>query len=126
KIECLVAPGSCVAHVMSGTATVSVVLRKRGFKVISYDRMTYSFHHAVTGLKFAEIPSFNAADAFIKRYYHPAELDMFVLDPYARMLTALSNVEPIRGYFWKEFSLDGNPEHTPNARNYFSSENAMI
>lgn len=125
KIEALVPHGSRVADLMSGTAAVSVELRKKGFKVISNDLMTYSYHHAVTGLKFEKVPNFEAAGAFLDRYYQSEGLDIFDPDPYDKILNALSNVEPIKGYFWKEFSLEGCPENTPIPRNYFSSENAM-
>ena len=124
KIKSLTNDGDTVADLMCGTATVSMELRKEGFSVIANDLMTYSYHHAVTGLKLYKRPNFKFAIDFIERYYNPVELDLFGHDSYGQMINALSNVRPVKGYFWKEFSYEGSPKNTKKPRNYFSPSNA--
>ncbi len=125
KIKSLVPPESTITDLMCGTATVSIGLRKEGFSVIANDLMTYSYHHAVTGLKLHQRPVFKGAEEFIEQYYKPAELNLFEPDGYDKVLNALSNVKPIKGYFWKELSQDGTPENTDKPRNYFRPINAQ-
>lgn len=124
KIKSLVPEGSVVTDLMCGTATVSIGLRKEGFSVIANDLMTYSYHHAVTGLKLYKYPDFIGATKFINEYYNSVDVDSLNQNAYGRMLNALSNVQPIKGYFWKEFSHDGKPSYTDKPRNYFNPNNA--
>ncbi len=124
KISELTPQNSTVTDLMCGTASVSVALREKGYNVIANDLMTYSYHHAITGLKFHKYPSFEKAVDFIDKLFNHDELDPFNISPYDKIINALSNIKPIKGYFWKEFSLDGNPKNTSKPRNYFSSHNA--
>lgn len=124
KIKSLVPEGSTVADLMCGTASVSIGLRKEGFNVIANDLMTYSYHHAVTGLMLNKRPQFKGAKNFIEDHYRSTELQLFDYDAYDKIINALSNVEPIKGYFWKEFSQEGNPKNTDKPRNYFTPSNA--
>lgn len=124
KIRSIVAPGAVVADLMCGTAAVSIALRREGYSVVANDLMTYSYHHAVTGLKLYKKPQFKNARRFIDSYYLPRDLDLFGDDSYDKMVNALSNVAPEEGYFWKEFSEEGNPTNTEKPRNYFSVSNA--
>ena len=47
-----------IVDLMSGTGSVAVSLRQRGYHVIASDMMTYSKHHLVTQLLLNEPPSF--------------------------------------------------------------------
>ncbi|RTE85595.1 MULTISPECIES: DNA adenine methylase [Gammaproteobacteria] len=123
KIGDIVPEGAHVADLMTGTATVSMELRKLGYKVTANDLMTYSYHHAVSGLKFSKLPTFQRARDFVEQYYKPKENESSPTH-YQMMINALNNSKPIKGYFWKEFSLSGKPSNTDKPRNYYSSENA--
>ncbi len=124
KISKLTPQHSTVSDLMCGTASVSIALREKGFSVIANDLMTYSYHHAIVGLKFNKYPEFKAAADFIEKFYIQDELNLFDLSSYDKIINALSNVDSVKGYFWKEFSLDGSPKNTLKPRNYFSSINA--
>ncbi|EHU4958306.1 DNA adenine methylase [Vibrio parahaemolyticus] len=120
KVNDLCETGDTIVDLMCGTATVSKELRCRGYNVISNDLMTYSYHHAVTNLKFSQEPSFSKASKYIKN-----QLGLSVeRTSYDLMLKALSMAEPKKGYFWKEFSSEGKPKNTDRPRNYYSPENA--
>src|SRR3989344_971090 len=117
KISTLAPYGGHVVDLMCGTATVSLALAKKGFRVTAVDVMTYSYHHARVALSFDEYPRFIDADSFISKYAK-GEVG------YESMLSALSNVPDRKDYFWQEFSSEGNPMNTENPRNYFSPKNA--
>lgn len=121
KINNLCEKGDTVADLMCGTATVSKELRKHGYKVIANDLMTYSYHHAVTSLKFYQEPTFSKSKGYIKEKLH---LDS-EKSSYDLILKALSLAEPEKGYFWNEFSSEGNPKNTDRPRNYYSPQNAQ-
>lgn len=110
-----------IVDLMSGTGTVSVALRKAGFKVTAVDLMTYSFHHARVALLLTGAPKFKSASDFINKF-SPKESAR--LSRYERIISALNSVPPRKGYFWNEFSVAGNPSDSTKPRNYFSSENA--
>ncbi|WP_417657713.1 DNA adenine methylase [Pseudidiomarina aestuarii] len=124
KIQKLAPVGSHITDLMTGTATVAIELRKLGYKVTANDLMTYSYHHAVTGLKFQRSPSFEGAFEFIENNITKKEFRDDSVSAYSKFITALNNSQPIKGYFWNEFSLDGSPKNTEKPRNYYSSENA--
>ena len=124
KIESIVPKNSHIVDLMTGTATVAIELRKLGYKVTANDLMTYSYHHAIIGLKYSREPSFQGASNFINSFYNPKELAPSVSSRYEKIINALTNSNSVKGYFWKEFSLSGNPKNTDKPRNYYSSENA--
>lgn len=41
----MIGDAGTVADIMAGTGTVSLELRKKGYKVVASDVMTYSYHH---------------------------------------------------------------------------------
>lgn len=125
KIAEIVPKGSVVTDLMCGTASVSSELRKNGNRVIANDIMTYSYHHARVQLLFTAHPQFNNAPEFIDKYYRPSIRPLTPHTPYLKMLVALNNVPQMKGYFWKEFSVDGSPENKTKPRNYFTPTNAM-
>ena len=123
-IEDIVHPGACIADLMCGTSTVSAELRRRGFRVIANDIMTYAYHHAKVSLLFTSQPSFKKANSFIEEFYPDFFKEIFPLTKYELMLKALGNVPPVKGYFHREFSIEGKPLNTDKHRNYFSTSNA--
>jgi adenine-specific DNA-methyltransferase len=124
KISQIAPSGSHITDLMAGTASVSLALRKKGFRITSNDLMTYSYHHAVTRLKFDHIPNFTAAQKFIDAYFYQESPHVENIYNYEKIINIISNANPVEGYFWNEFSLAGTPKNTPKPRNYFSIENA--
>jgi len=120
KIIELTPPKGKVVDLMTGTASVAASLRKEGYKVTAIDVMTYSLHHARVKLLLNKAPTFKRCDKFIKRF----TTDNLHKNNYKNVLTALNNVNPKKGYFWREFSKEGKPLHSETPRNYFSPENA--
>lgn len=126
EIARIVPEHSTIADLMCGTATVSASLRMAGYSVIANDVMTYSYHHARVQLCMSLPPSFSNAIPFIEEYYCDNPTDLFPpSNQYEKMLNALNNTEPKKGYFFEEFSPAGSPKNTPKPRLYFTPENAM-
>ena len=50
RVRELIGDAGTVADIMAGTGSVSLELRKCGYKVMASDVMTYSYHHLVTNL----------------------------------------------------------------------------
>jgi len=124
KVSSLVPPGGHVVDLMCGTAAVSAGLRKAGFCVTAVDIMTFSYHHARVALLFTAAPDFRHATTFMNKFSGGTQRSLFPLSPYENILQALNNVPPEKGYFGKEFSIEGCPKNTQRTRNYFSPENA--
>ncbi|MCH8341664.1 MAG: DNA adenine methylase, partial [Chloroflexi bacterium] len=118
-------PGSHVADLMSGTGRVAAALRQHGYQVTAADVMTYSLHHARVALLLNEPPKFENASEFLERDGNPRQKHLFHQNRYERMIEAINSVEPVRGYFWREFSRDGRPRNGADPRNYFSPDNAQ-
>lgn len=47
KVQQMIGDTGTVADIMAGTGTVSLELRKKGYKVVASDVMTYSYHHQI-------------------------------------------------------------------------------
>lgn len=117
RTEELIGDQGTVADIMAGTGSVSLEYRKRGYRVIASDMMTYSYHHLNVNLLIDEAPAFNG---IIATNEVPLDAD----DPYVSVLQYLNNLEPIESFFYKEFSPGGNPSSGCEPRKYFTSENA--
>lgn len=117
-ISSSVPANSTVVDLMAGTGSVSVALRKSGFRVIASDIMTYSKHHLVTQLLFDRPPSFSGLKEhlFIKNKGNWG---------YSEVLDFLNELPPKKSYFYREFSPEGIPENGSPSRKYFTSENAQ-
>ncbi len=124
KISELVPPNAHIADIMSGTAIVSAELRDSGYQVTANDVMTYSYHHARVALLSIDEPLFSSAQDFINEFYANKTGYLYPLSPYEKIIQSLNNVPPINGYFWKEYSPEGNPSNTPKPRFYFTANNA--
>lgn len=124
KVTQLTPKNGHVVDLMCGTASVSLVLRKNGFQVTAIDIMTYSSHHAKVALLINSSLKFSKAKSFINKFTSSTQYNLFTHSPYEKMIKALNNINPRKGYFWKEFSIAGNPKNSRKPRNYFSPENA--
>lgn len=112
-----------IIDLMAGTGLFSLALREEGFQVSAVDVMTYSFHHLNVHLFLSEAPTFigiesiNDIDKFKTH-------NLFGGSNYETVLNYLNNLKPIKGYFHKEFSPEGEPSNTCRPRKYFTSKNA--
>ncbi|WP_421751089.1 DNA adenine methylase [Croceimicrobium sp.] len=125
KVSELVAPEAHIVDLMCGTGQVSLALREDGYRVTAVDLMTYSLHHAAVQLCINKPPEFRGLlkqQEIQKHKENPKNL--FGVSGYEAILSFLNNLEPVRGYFWKEFSPDGNPANGEQPRKYFISRNA--
>ena len=93
---------------MCGTASVSEALRICGYRVLASDIMTFAVHHARVRLLLAEAPRFSALG----------------IGSYGEIHKYLSELRPIEGLFFKEYSELGQPENGTGPRSYFSGHNA--
>ena len=121
KIKEVAPPQGHIVDLMTGTASVASALRAASFCVTAVDVMTYSYHHARVALLLKKAPEFKGAKDFITKYAPKFSKD---LDNYSRILEALNLASERKGYFWNEFSVEGNPKDSTKPRNYFSTENA--
>ena len=118
EIRSIVPSGSTVVDLMAGTGSVSLALRKGGYRVIASDMMTYSKHHLVTQLMLNSPPAFLSLRSELPRN---TDKPMYHL-----IIDYLNSLSPKEGYFYKEFSPDGKPANGMPSRKYFTSENAKL
>jgi adenine-specific DNA-methyltransferase len=112
-----------VIDLMAGTGLFSLALRENGFRVSAVDVMTYSFHHLNVHLFLGEAPGFTGIEntSGIENF---KPQNLFGASNYETALNYLNNLRPVNGYFFKEFSPEGEPSNTNRPRKYFTSENA--
>ncbi len=112
-----------IIDLMAGTGLFSLALRENGFQVSAVDVMTYSFHHLNVHLFLGEAPSFMGIEAIkgIEKFHTQ---NLFSGSNYETVLNYLNNLKPIEGFFYKEFSPEGEPTNASKSRKYFSSKNA--
>ena len=110
KIGELVATEAHIVDLMCGTGQVSLALREEGYLVTAVDLMTYSLHHATVQLFINQPPEFKELSKLQEiRNHKENPKNLFGVSVYEATLSFLNNLEPTRGYFWKECSPDGNP-----------------
>jgi len=112
-----------IIDLMAGTGLFSLALRENGFQVSAVDVMTYSYHHLNVHLFLNEAPLFKGMETIIDFEKHKIQ-DLFGGSNYETVLNYLNNLSPIKGYFYNEFSPDGEPTNTLRPRKYFTSKNA--
>jgi adenine-specific DNA-methyltransferase len=112
-----------IIDLMAGTGLFSLALREKGFQVSAVDVMTYSFHHLNVHLFLGEAPEFNGIGKIegIEKY---KSQNLFGGSNYETILNYLNNLNPVEGYFYKEFSPEGEPSNTCKPRKYFTAKNA--
>lgn len=108
----LIGPTGTVADIMAGTGSVAAEYRRRGYRVIASDIMTYSKHHLVVQLALDSAPTFSGLSESIGD------------SSYGKVIGYLNSLDPVEGYFFREFSPGGEPANGAPARKYFTSENA--
>jgi adenine-specific DNA-methyltransferase len=101
------APGSAIADPMCGTATMSETFARHGYRVIASDELKFPTLHAKARLLSHSRGSF---DPVARSYEHA--------------ISILNNLEPIHGFFWREYSDEGTPLNGTKPRRYFTGENA--
>jgi adenine-specific DNA-methyltransferase len=112
-----------IIDLMAGTGLFSLALREKGYTVNAVDVMNYSRHHLNVHLFLNEAPHFDDISTVIEiNKYNNRTL--FEGNNYEAVLNYLNHLEPVKGYFHKEFSPDGNPTDTEKPRKYFTSFNA--
>lgn len=97
---------SVVADPMCGTASISVALAQKGHTVIAADMLTFPVIHAKA------------------RLLAKTEPDFLNFNGYSNILREMNNLEPLEGYFFREFGENGCPANGRLPRLYFSYENA--
>lgn len=102
-----------VVDLMAGTGLVAAEYRKMGYTVIASDMMTYSKYHLITQIMMDREPTFDKL-----------KISSCDDNKYLSVLDYLNNLEPIEGYFFREFSPAGTPANGVASRKYFSAENA--
>ncbi|MFR2772287.1 DNA adenine methylase [Clostridium sp. OM05-5BH] len=111
--ERMIGKTGVVVDLMAGTGLVSAEYRKRGYSVIASDMMTYTKWHLITQIMMDREPRFEEVD-----------IPSHHVSKYQAVLDYLNNLEPVEGYFFREFSPGGTPANGTASRKYFSSENA--
>lgn len=118
RIEQLIGSNGTVADIMAGTGTVSFELRKHGYSVVASDMMTYSYHHLIVNLMMSHAPDF-------AKLISSGQLDLNDPEsPYNTVLEYLNSLQPVKSFFYKEFSPEGIPSSGDAPRKYFTSDNA--
>lgn len=103
-----VPPGSHVADLMCGTASVAEALRVAGYTVLASDLMTYAVHHARVRLLLDRAPRFSKLDK----------------GGYPAVLRELQHLDRTAGLFVREYSEGGSPAAGCAPRKYFTAANA--
>lgn len=121
KVKKIVSTGGTIIDLMSGTGAVSIELRKRGYKVIANDVMAQAYHITKVKVLLQNEPTFlrlneDMFDGGVTTLVSPSR--------YNQLLNVLNNIEPVAGYFHREFSPDGTPDNGCSPRKYFTSTNA--
>lgn len=112
-----------IIDLMAGTGLFSLALRKKGYIVNAVDVMNYSRHHLNVHLFLKAPPPFDKINTIIDLSKYGSQT-LFGGNNYEAVLNYLNNLKPVKGYFYKEFSPDGNPTDTEKPRKYFTSINA--
>ena len=122
EIKIITPKAKIVIDLMAGTGLFSLALREKGYFVTASDVMTYSFHHLNVLLKQNKPPDF-------KRVLTEEKIEsncttLFQKTNYELILDYLNHLPIIKGYFWNEFSPEGNPKDATKTRKYFTANNA--
>ena len=107
-----------VIDLMAGTGNMSLAFRKRGLKVHASDVMTYSYHHLCVQLLLNKSPYFNGLIGIVPKLKYDS------YNNYLQVLDFLNNCDGVEGYFFNEFSPNGNPINATKPRCYYTPENA--
>lgn len=112
-----------IIDLMAGTGLFSLALREKGFQVTAVDVMTYSYHHLNVHLFLDRAPAFSAIETIVDIEKYKGQ-NLFAASNYEAVLNYLNSLKPVHGYFYNEFSPEGEPTNTQRPRKYFTSRNA--
>src|SRR4030042_1184782 len=104
-------PKGIFCDIFSGTTSVSKFFKKKGFRIISNDFMTYSYVFERAYSCNNKVPSFEGLSEDIK---NP---DIF------KVISFLNELNGKKGFIYNNYCPEGT-EDKKHTRNYFSSENA--
>ena len=122
EITELVPTGSTVVDLMCGMGSISLELRKKEYKVIALDVMSQACHITKVKTLLQKAPPFIG----FKKYMIKSRKKLLPnASGYENIIQTLNDLNPTKGYFWKEFSPEGKPENGSEPRKYFTSENAQ-
>ena len=122
RVKQLVPQRARVADIMCGTGSISLELRRNGYTVLANDVMTQAYHITKAKVLLQKPPPFENIEL------ESNSTKQFTLDTspkYFELINTLNSLEPVEGYFWREFSPSGKPMNGTDPRKYFTSENAM-
>ena len=98
--------------IFTGTTVVAQLFKKKGFRIIANDIMTYAYVFAKTYICTNEAPAFSGLSSLSK-------------NPNMRRAIQFLNALPgKKGFVYQNYSLEGT-RNSRFGRNYFSSENAQ-
>lgn len=97
-----------IADPMCGTGAVAEAFARSGHKVVASDVLKFPTLHAKARLQFDK----------------PYDFTVIQHDGYRSAINVLNGLEPIEGFFWREYSADGSPDNGVDPRRYFTGENA--
>ena len=121
EIQKIVPEGETVCDLMCGTGSISLELRKKGYKVLSTDVMSQACHITKVKVLLRQAPLFRNIK---KEKTVTGQTLLTEQSGYETVIQILNNLAPKKGYFWKEFSPEGKPENGEEPRKYFSADNA--
>jgi adenine-specific DNA-methyltransferase len=98
--------GARIADPMCGTATMSAVFAERGFRVIAADELRFPVLHAQA------------------RLLHDGGSAFGSMNAYRKALNDLNGLTGEKGFFWREYSDEGQPRNGTKPRKYFTGPNA--
>jgi adenine-specific DNA-methyltransferase len=111
-----------IIDLMAGTGLMSLALRENGYTVLANDVMTYSYHHLNLHLLLSKEPPFKNISFITNNGKEKEKKDV---SNYELVLSHLNNLKGINGYFYNEFSPNGNPSNSTKPRKYFTTANAQ-
>ncbi len=110
--------GDTLFDLFSGTASVAKYYKQRGYRIFSSDLLYMSYC-----LQRAYIAN-NSTPKFIELLAHiqPSSASRLFSEPLDLVLDYLSNIEPVKGFIYKNYTPDGSCD-LAQPRMYFSAEN---
>ena len=111
--------------IFTGTTNVAQHYKRKGYRIISNDIMTYSYVLQMAYIKNNKIPQFNG---LIKKIDYPKdqEIQKDIFDDYSGLNTViayLNKLEGIEGFIYKNYSYEGTRDNKFK-RQYYTGYNA--
>lgn len=114
--------------IFTGTTNVAQYYKRKGYKIISNDIMTFSYVLQTAYIKNNSIPNFTKLFEIKKKYFNKLRdsetLFRFNNSNLAMVIRYLNNLEGITGFIYKNYTNDGTKE-TQYKRQYYTEYNAL-